>query len=395
MTDSIKTFETAEEYFSYIKKHDTSKSKLDIPTNLHTIIASFDQCKSPKKQFAGISVLLGLMYKRKIRQQRKDNLNDVRSNHTQIKAPKLPLKQDSNLCRSAFVPDEFKQCSSPFVKGAIAMFCLQSSKESIRRDLLFAILQGAIVQNDDILNLARESFHSIRETISENYAVNDETKKQIICGMLVTSDVLREKSYSKLAMTVDPKIYILVIKHFTERSQFNTIFPYTALITKYISTSIASKFQASERDKILNVFNVNAKSIVRIMIESLPNDRQMKSVKFDENMKYFVFRGPTNFPKDIVYSYINFNGKIYQVATYKDCLYDVFGNEDELFNKHTWHQRLDSIDYRTKIIIEEMSGAELNNLSENATVAISWMEDGMFRYKTHTFVRREIKKNGK
>lgn len=380
----------AEEYYSYVKRTAHSKVKPEPPLNLHDTIAAFDEHSSFKKQFIGFSTMLTVLFRQKTVQQRKINMNEIKANPKSLKSPS---KTNSSLSRVEFVPDVFKRCKSKAAKSAIAMFCLLPYKETIRRDVLFAVLQDTFDSVNDIITLAKDNIKNIKETIQGRTSCSDEMRKTLIQAILETSDVLRDKGYSKLAMAVQPKIYVLAIKYYIEKKPFATICPYDALINKYIQTCIASKSQASEREKIVNQFNVNAYAIVENMIDSLPDDNEtVKSVKFEEGRTYYVFEGPINFPRDLTYTYKEYNGKHHQIVTYKDCLYDVIGTEDELFSNKTWEERLDSIEYTAKIIIQKKTGAELNEYNGNATLATAWMDDNRFHCKHYTFVKREHKK---
>lgn len=380
----------ADEYYSYVKRTARSKVKLEPPVNLHDTVAAFDEHSSFKKQFIGFSTVLTVLFKQKIVQQRKINVDEIKENPKLLKSPG---KTNSGFSRVEFVPDVFKRCKSDAAKSAIAMFCLLPYKEAIRRDVLFAILQDTFDSVNDVIKLAKDNIKNIKDTIQGRTSCSDETRKTLIQAVLETSDVLRDKSYSRLAMAVQPKIYVLAIKHYIDKKPFATICPYDALINKYVQTCIASKSQASEREKIVNQFDVNAKAIVEYMINSLPDDNEtIKSVKFEEGRMYYVFEGPVNFPRELAYTYKEYNGKHYQIVTYKDCLYDVIGTEDELFSNKTWQERLDSIEYTAKIIIQKKTGAELNEYNGNATLATAWMDDNKFHCKHYTFIKREHKK---
>lgn len=379
-----------DEYYSYIKKAAKNKIKPEVPTNLKEVVAAFDESSSFKKQFVGFSCILATLFKQKVLQQRRINKTEIKTNPKELKKPN---KTKISLNRVEFVPEIFKTCKSSAAKSAVAMFCLSPYKETIRRDVLFAVLQDSFDSMDDITKLAKDDIKNLKAVIEGRVSCPDEMRKTLILAMLETSDLLRDKSYSKLAMAVQPKIYLLAIKFYLEKKPLASICPYDALINRYIQTCIASKSQASEREKIVNQFHVNANAIVENMITSLSEGKERaSSVKFEDSHTYFVFEGPINFPRDLTYTYKKHNGKQYQIATYKDCLYDVIGTEDELFSNKTWQERLDSIDYTAKIRIQKKTGAELNEFNGNATLATSWMDDNRFYYKYYTFHKRDQKR---
>lgn len=384
----------AEDYYDYVRRTALTKGKLELPDRFVDTVAALDRLTTFKKQFVCFSALLAVLFRQKTVQQRKISLLEIKSNP---KALKSPSRSHSNLSRTAVVPEVFKQCKSNAAKSAIAMFCLLPYKETIRRDVLFAVLydSDSFGSVDDLVKLATDSVKAIKEAIYGRTSCTEECRKSLIRTLLETSDVLRDKSFSKLAMSVHPKMYLLAVKFYIEKNQFASICPYDALINKYIQTCIASKSQASEREKIVNQFEVNACAIVENMISGLPerNESSTKSVKFEEGRTYYVFEGPINFPRDLTYTYKKVNGKFYQIVTYKDCLYDVIGTEDELFCNKTWPERLDSIDYSAKIIIEKRAGSELNEYNGNATLATAWTEDNRFHCKHYTFVHREKRTN--
>lgn len=380
----------AEEYYGYVARTAQIKGKLDAPSNLHDTIAAFDCHQVFRKQFIGFSTMLNVLYKQKTLQHRKVNMNEIKADPKSLKSRG---KINGGMSRIEFVPEVFKQCKSNAAKSAIAMFCLPPYKEAIRRDVLFAILQDGFDSVSDVIELAKDNFKNIKDAIRDKTFCSEDARRSLIRTMLETSDVLRDKSYSKLAMSIHPTLYMEKLTTNAKKKTYASICPYDALINKYIQTCIASKSQASEREKIINQFKVNAVAIVANMIASLSDENDtVKSVKFDDRRKYYVFEGPVNFPRDLTYTYKNCGGKYHQIVTYKDCLYDVIGTEDELFSNKTWQERLDSIDYTAKIIIQEMTGAELNAYNGNATLATAWMEDTRFHCKHYTFIKREHKK---
>lgn len=366
---------------------------MELPERFADTVLAVDNLALFKKQFVCFSVLLAVLFRQKTVQQRKISLLEMKSNP---KALKSPSRSHSNLSRTAVVPEVLKQCKSNAAKGAIAMFCLLPYKETIRRDVLFAILFDSDSFNsvDDLVKLAKDNVKVIKEAIYGKTSCDEDSRKSLIRTLLETSDVLRDKSFSKLAMAVQPKMYLLAVKYYIEKNKFASICPYDALINKYIQTCIASKSQASEREKIVNQFEVNACAIVENMISGLPERKESsKSVKFDEGRTYYVFEGPVNFPRDLTYTYKKVNGKYYQIVTYKDCLYDVIGTEDELFCNKTWPERLNAIEYSAKIIIEKRAGSELNEYNGNATLATAWTEDNRFHCKHYTFAHRDKRTN--
>lgn len=383
----------AEEYYDHLKRTAQGKGKLELPTRLVDTAMALDRLTSFKKQFVCFTAVLTVMYRQKTVQNRKISLLEMKSNPKAIKSPN---RTHSNLSRTAVVSDVLKQCKSNAAKSAIAMFCLLQYKETIRRDVLFAILLDSFDSVTDIVKLVTDNVKAIKEAVHGRTTCSEECRKSLIRTLLETSDVLRDRSFSKLAMAVHPKMYLLAVKYYIEKNQFASIYPYDALMNNYIQTCIASKSQASEREKIVNQFEVNACAIVENMIGSLPdrNESSAKTVKFEDGRIYHVFEGPANFPRYLNHTYKKFDGKYYQIVTYKDCLYDVIGTEDELFCNKTWPERLNSIDYSAKIIIETKTGAELNEYSGNATLAACWMEDNRIHCNYYTFMRRD-KRTGK
>lgn len=392
-TNTSNAGNAAEEYYIYVRRTARSKAKLEAPPNLPDTVVAFDKNNGPfRKTFIGFSTMLAVLYKQKTLQQRKVNLKKIKENPNLLKTPG---KTNGSVSRVDIVSDVFQRCKTPAAKSAIAMFCLLPYKEAIRRDVLFAIMHGAFDSVGDIIELVKDNVKNIKERIKGKSSCPDDGPglTVLIKSILETSDVLHDKSYSRLAMAIHPETYVTVVKEYVEKKRFATICPADALINKYIQTCIASKSQASEREKIINQFNVNASAIVDNMINSLPDDNEtLKSVKFEEGRTYYVFEGPVNFPRDLTYTYKIYNGKLHQIVTYKDCLYDVFGTKDELFSNKTWQERLDSIDYTAKIIIQKKTGAELNEYNGNATLATSWMENNRFHCKNYTFIKRENKK---
>lgn len=489
------------DYYNYLKLGDWTKVRPKLPELNEELLENLEQADRErcfKKGFVGVLSYMITLTKEKSSQQRKETIIEKNAAGQTTTTTTTATSKDSNkknessnnlvsLTKINSVPKALRRCTSRTVKAALAMFCTQgAASDSFRRDFLLAIIKDQFRDVADITEYMRERTDELKSRVEKcvkmehvggsggggggRLNVNDvatdnedgsgggETtesrngvpvidKKKlsgIIKCLLEVSDIMREKSYSKLAIVVDRNICVSVLLNCTigrpsgasvaerkivdavetslisdrlDRHPFKTICPYEGLINLYVNECIPKKRQSEERSSITrNKFHVNPYATVLDMVKELPriesfdgsssssssssggsgDDRKKKSgsggrIRFNPKTLYHVYVNESNFVRHLIHTFTRYNGKIYFVITYRDCLFDVIGHDDEsgqnrqLYYDKTWQERLDSLPGPTRIILHEKHGNELNDYSERAVMGISWMENGLSNYVVQSF----------
>lgn len=321
------------------------------------------------------------------------------------------------------LPEYIYDFGSQHVKVALVMYLLQSYPESIKKSLIMSILNGHMDKKSvmDVVNLCKKTVSEIRKVV-KNYNTDsiDAQRKMLIQALIEVSEMLKDKQCSKLALEISTSGYISLLKEYLRRNNLHTSAPFDALISKYIKECIPLHDQELQRGIITNQFRMNISSTIHNIIDNLPplsnnkvtssstvsaGGNKITAHTFKSDQAFEVYCGPPNYVRDVVTSYYNHEGKRYKILTYTDCLYDVIGYvyestdgkgekvvvESRLFDRDTWLERLDKIPYRTKVIVNKMSGQELNEFNGNADMTVSWLnESGLALTKTYPFKADDI-----
>ncbi|AUQ43970.1 putative gp83-like protein [Esparto virus] len=352
-------------------------------------------------------VMLNNAYKSELSLNRaktiKQNIHS-RDGSVAAKRPRVELSASPKLNKLDFISSHFSKCTSKAIKIAVALFLRPSYSEPLKRDFIFSILNDDSSEQkvSDIIELCQDNIGKSREYIKDinNLNTTEKQRKQLICALIELSEILRDRSCAKLAMCISLNGYISLIRQYLEHDHLKLITPFEPLINLYVKESIAKFTQNEERTKIQNQFKVNPKTTIQDVINGLPpvpskvTNLSTKACVFKPDQIYQYYKGAVNYTRDITTTYHNENGRRYRIQTYNDCLYDVLGCaieymdtsspnqqsprafEYELYDKMSWIERLNLIRFRTKILIEEAKGSELNEYQGASTdMTISWFDD--------------------
>lgn len=424
-------YDTGYDYYKALRqnlmtKPEDERPKLFKPSNLKEIAQSLDNDTTKlKSSIVSFYVILVLNYRSKLTSNRQRSLqraNLKRKIDSDI-SPKLNKIDDdmdmdgdsTKTNRFDCIPDYILKCESHGAKIAVVLYLLQSYT-SIKKLFILAILNDHMNQTkiSDIVDICKKSVTDIRKYIkNDNIESTEQHRKILIQALIEMSEMLKDKPCSKLAMEISPTGYVSLLKENIRHKLLHSIAPFDALINKYIKECIALHYQDTQRTIIHNQFKVNMMTTISSIIESLPpptpnkvSTNSIKACAFDPNQEYQYYRGSPNYTKDIVTAYYDHEGKRYKILTYNDCLYDVIGyvyestdgqgekitSESKLFDRESWLDRLSKVPYRTKVVISEATGSELNDFNGTADLTVSWLNDsGLTFTKTFTFKKRDKK----
>lgn len=437
MASYISYADPAEFYKSLKKRQQNStKERTAMPSNQKQIVNAADSSvideslktlvKNFKPSFVIFSILLNAAFKNKITEYRKNSLNAARENNVKrsssdddntddnkeyVNIKSKNISSSLKVSREDCIPDSIRECQSNVAKAAVAMFCMHSSNEILRKKALFHILNGECKTMNEVMDLVKSTKETIRKLQPKE--IMPEIQQLVIQGFMELAEITRDKSHSKFAMAINEAVYILSVKYYLEKNTFTTICPYDALIARYLKACIAPISIDNEQLIIQNQFQINPKSTITYLLDSLPtkcNNREgTKSVRFDETIVYEAYKGAPNYNQNLIITNITYENKIYRIITYNDCLYDVIGctidvnnsdsqcniipRESILYNNLSWSERLTLIPYRAKIELSTITGKELNDFKGSATITLSWMEKGLECSKTYNFSRKDSKKD--
>lgn len=355
----------------------------------------------------------------------KQRVNDVRrSSATGKDRGELDigdLKSSSSyhkITRDSCIPDYILQCKSNIAKAAVVAFCMQTTKGDLRKRALFYVLSGNCESMENAVALAL-SIPSKQIRALEQGEPGTHALKTLVRTFVDVSDLVRDRTLNKFAMFLNEAIYLdtitAMINNASVTETVTNLVPYDALIMKYLRECVAPKSYAKEHEQIVNQFKTDPRGTLSYMINNLPKNpvkrstfnASAKAQPFEEDRMYEVFRGKHNYNQSIVLTNINHAGRSYHISTYNDCLYDVRGStatiilpngeakhEYTLYNRLPWSERLALLPYRAKIVLSKMSGEQLNEYNDSATLTVSWIDDAGYECsKTHV-VRARSSRNG-
>nr|AHW98271.1 GrBNV_gp83-like protein [Nilaparvata lugens endogenous nudivirus] len=391
-------------YYNYLKNGEW-KTRPELPGNIEVLLREWNNGRNFGRVFTTSSVYLNSLLKQRSVQNRANG--GVKRQQSPTPQQQVTSKTSADNSRISVIPAALLTNDSTIIQISVMVFCLTNVKDSFKRDLIFCMLENRITFNDIQSMLNAFADHNVlRENVASEVGklqYRPETVKSMVRILLETSDILRDKSYAKLAMTVDGNIYTaqLLDSTYGKPNSTNTthyiknVAPYEPLFSRYISYCVAPKHQTETRIKLYKQFAVNRYDIVVNAINELPPFVQTTTSKktpgtrldsFDDNTTYYVYESKVNFMKLLGYSEYPHNGKNYMVLTYNDCIFDVLG--DTLFGK-TWQERLDEIPGPAKIRLEKRTGEELNNYkANNCMLGVSWLENDKIMFKIHTPPKR-------
>lgn len=339
----------------------------------------------------------------------------------------------TKISRLDCVSNQFAECNSTPIKIALALFLtfnFNNFKISnlLRREFITALMYDENIEKVNVIemcsssdanNVIRAYIKKTRTNImnADNMStrtINNPNEKWVLCGLIMLSELLNDKSCSKLGMDINPSRYLKFVYQYLQQGYVSSITPFEPVINKYIHETIPLRSKITERAKILNQFKMNAHDTIEKLILSLSstlstNNKQpgsrLNSIngnghnnhnsnanveKFSYNEMYECYKGAPGYTSHIVVTFHKSGKDIYKILTYNDCLFDVLGkittNNDggehtttSLYEHMPWSKRLALLEdeYRTKIALCTLKGSELNNYNDSVSVdiTVSWQDE--------------------
>lgn len=380
------------------------------PSNVFQIVESLDKdCDKFKTAFVSFYVILTNSYRTAVLLNRQKNIKLIRKDASKLKT--AAAVESTKITRAESIPAYFMDCESIPAKAAVVLFLTQGYSESMKNGLLFSILNGDKTEElnmTELMGFCRQNVEKLRKYIeTANCTSTEEQRKSVIAALIEIAELVKERACSRLAMNISQSEYISLIRDYLKRNLLHSIAPFEALINKYLKDHIAMTNREKERTKIYNQLKVNISTTIEDIIQSIPPPERSSKVStkaciFKPDQIYEFYKGVPNYTRDIVSTYYHHNGRRYKILTYNDCLFDVLGyvhessdkktSECELFDKMSWSERIALVPYRTKILILQETGRDLNQLNCNADLTVSWMdENGLSCVKTFSIRKREKK----
>lgn len=397
--------------------------KHPIADNPNSVISSID--KSPgngneKEHIVTATYLLANSYKTKLWLVRARNLKSYSKqakaqNDTKTRSEKSGEKVNKLDC----VTETFSESTSKEIKIAVALFLSSNLIDTIRRDLICTILNDENPKTNieyivDLFIQPRNAVTKVREYIKSvgNCRLDKATEMNIISALIELSELLKDKSYCKLAMEINSSRYIKLASWYLKENKIHSIVPFEAAINNYLKTSVAQCAHTSERNMVYNQFKTNPIEAITVVSDNLQHHKKpaqrmyeksksLKSQVFSPNEPIQYHQGPTGYTRDIVATYHHLGPETYKILTYSDCLYDVIGRTtelvsssgqktrtDEIFDKLSWSERLQLLpDFRAKIVVKTTNGSDINSklsdpVGDSSDITVCWFENGRSCLKT-------------
>lgn len=440
-SSTTKHYDDPKEFYTALKGSRAAGGKLELPSNSAQLVQKIDETSMEenvtkltngfKQSFVIVTFLLHLAYKNKVRENRKQLLSELRKRASVVKeekdsdesvSAKTPKLGSERVSKADCVPDYIRACKSNLVKTAVALFCINGSvKDQLRVRVLYHMMYVERPETQKILKMSKDQLKTL--SVPDPSSVDANAEKTIVQTFMELAEIMGEKSYAKFAALINEEIYIAAAKWYIQKNnKFSTIYPYEHLICRYLRECVAPKYIDQEQSTIAKQFEVNPQSTITYVIKELSETNEFggqaqvngsaltnamltgkkkRSVNdptstVDPEMVYEVFRGPINYKNRLLVTNVNRDeNKVYRIVTYNDCLYDVVGcsmdtlnengvkmNESIVYNRMPWSERLQLIPYRAKIELDVMSGEDINNFKGNASLTVSWMENGYECQKT-------------
>ncbi|CAH0393262.1 unnamed protein product [Bemisia tabaci] len=307
------------------------------------------------------------------------------------------------------VPEYFHDVKSISQLCAIATFILHNLSEVRRRNICASIYSRKITDVKEIIDKGKELSNEqparfLQDQPKEQDGTEDRSvsesrswREQLVPALLYVSDLMGERTYSRLARTIDPRAYERIILDRENKSfKFESLIPYEGLINEYITTCVAPRVKDRQEKIIYDQLKVDPMSVLKNMIDEINADPdvslgapQQNKIQFpDSDTEYEVFVGGKNHQRKLIPTHVDQDGTTYFITKIREVLYDVIGTTGGTLMALPWSKRLELIHYPTKISLKVMSGAELNK-SENVTLGVSMLEDGFYYVRHFDFQKKK------
>lgn len=433
------------------KRMKNYRGYVDVPENLDNLIRESDSAKvSSRKQFIIFASILNSISQKMIKEKRMQNLKRKlvaedddelliddqqieQSSSSSLQQPpnKKSKIQRSNSCssnesftvrgkmskteasiydkvktRQSVVPSEMYRCRSIGARLATALFCLHDYKKEISIKAIIAIYNNKYKTVEDVKELSSKSIYNINEEL-KHIDVDSfkelpiEFRKTICFSILDIANLLCDRNITYILARMDYDLYLNTAISAVNKSAYNSIEPFNALVSIFLKLGVELRNKNKKSKEIQDQFKVNPTETMMLILNNLKSFREdeltskrhadAKNVKsqmrFDPNTVYYCFEGPLHFDSHVSIAYKMVGDDMYQVKYYKNCIFDVIGTKNELFYDKNWIERLEKLSVTPKVMIKEFTGAQLNEIDDNKSIGVSWMDNGKSYYKTFNITK--------
>lgn len=313
--------------------------------------------------------------------------------------------------RQSMLPEEMYKCKSLAALLVTALFCLHDYRKDIIVKTIVDIYKNKSKKYrnvSDVVELSSKPLGTIAEMfrstdVNEYKQFDVEFKKCLSVTIMDLCELLCDKNLSYTLMALDYDLYVETAVAATAKKVYKSMFPFHAAVTEYIKKCIALCESKKKNKEILEQFEVNPQETLMLILSNLKSMRESelkstqqvtdtRKVYFDPETTYNVFRGTPHFETHVSVTCKVINDDVYQIKSYKNCVFDVIGTQKQgLFHDKTWLERLKTVNITPKVVVEEVSGSELNNIAGNAYLGVSWMESDGSTYKTFNIQKKHKK----
>lgn len=402
-------------YYKYIKDRSIKDKPKQIPSNMDSYISDVEhhtQSKNIHEKIMSMLYLLNHLFKYR------KGANQTESGTKRDLSGEL-IKNKTYETKINSIPDRIKTSKDPIVRAAIALH-IYPHKAIALRNIVVSICHGDFDNQTDIAELTMETSREITTKAmtvamevnqSKNmidrvlYPIDNVTTKNLVTGILASAVMLKSKHYAEIAYVLDASKYKDYVQEASKTKDFNHLLIIVDPLTRrYLKDYISPVRVREEKQRIENQFSVNPVDALKFLYDTFEKESAIttnhatntkNNIKFQDDYIYYVYKGSMNYPsKDLSVETITVNGQEYLCKILKHCLYDVIAINNVTTYNQSWPARLDSIDYRTKIVIETKTGRELNEemASFHGTIGISWNEADQFKEAYYTFTKSSRKK---
>lgn len=422
------------------KRMKNYKGYIDVPEHLEALIRETDGANvSLRKQFIVFASLLNNISQKTIKEKRVMNLkrkllsedDDELNNENQSPPHKKSKTRRGSSCssnesftirdkmskteasiydkvktRQCVVPSEMYKCKSLGARLATALFCLHDYKKEIAIKTIIAIHENRYKSVEHVIELSSKSIYDIGEELKhiepETFKDLPDDFRKIVClSILDIANLLCDKNITYILARMDYDLYLNTAISAVNKFAYTSIEPYNALIAMFLKLGVELRNKNRKSKEIQDQFKVNPTETMTLILNNLKSFREdeltnkrlsdSKNVKsqmrFDPDTVYHCFEAPLHFDSHVSIAYKIVNDKTYQVKYYKNCIFDVIGTKDELFYDKNWIERLEQLKVTPKIMIKELTGAQLNEIDDNKSLGVSWMDNGKSYYKTFNITK--------
>lgn len=308
--------------------------------------------------------------------------------------------------RQSVVPTEMYRCRSLGARLATALFCLHDYKKEISIKTIIAIYNNKYKTVEDVKDLSSKSIYSINEELKQVDVdsfkeLPMEFRKTICLSILDIANLLCDRNITYILARMDYDLYLTTAIAAVNKSAYTSIEPFNALVSMFLKLGVELRNKNKKSKEIQDQFKVNPTETMMLILNNLKSFREdelankylldAKNVKsqmrFDPDTVYYCFEGPLHFDSHVSIAYKMVGDEMYQVKYYKNCIFDVIGTKNELFYDKTWIERLEKLSVTPKVMIKKFTGTQLNEIDDNKSIGVSWMDNGKSYYKTFNITK--------